>query len=132
MRPADGRASACKLFVLAVLVAQNSSLVLTASYSRRRDGPLYLTSVLVFLGEVLKLAISLVFTFVESGSATTEVLHTYFVIEAHSLWRMAVPALLYTASNNLALVAMSNLAAVTYQARARLARLTSGAPARPP
>lgn len=35
--------------------------------------------------------------------------------EAHSLWRMAVPAVLYTFSNNLALVAMSNLSAVAYQ-----------------
>ena len=91
---------ACRLLVLALLVAQNSSLVLTASYSRHREGPLYSTTVLVFLGECVKFAVSLVFTAAESRGATLEVLHTFFVAEAHSLWRMAVPALLYTMSNN--------------------------------
>ena len=109
-----GRASLCKLLVLALLVAQNSSLVLTASYSRQRDGPLYKTTVLVFLGEVVKALVSLAFTALESGDRTGAVLHTFFVAEAHSLWRMAVPALLYTMSNNLALVGMSNLPAVMY------------------
>lgn len=113
-RSIGGRVSLCKLLVLAVLVAQNSSLVLTASYSRRRDGPLYKTTVLVFLGEVVKSLVSLVFTALESGDRTGAVLHTFFVAEAHSLWRMAVPALLYTMSNNLALVGMSNLPAVLY------------------
>ena len=50
-----------------------------------------------------------------SGTSTGPVLHTSFVTEAHHLWRMAVPAVLYTFSNNLALVAMSNLSAVAYQ-----------------
>ena len=106
---------ACKLFVLSVLVLQNSSLVLATTYSRQREGPLYLTTMLVCLGECIKTSVSIVLTLVGYGRSTGRVLHQHFYVEARSLWRMAVPALLYTVSNNLALVAMSNLSAVAYQ-----------------
>jgi len=101
--------------VLAVLVLQNSSLVLATTYSRQREGELFLTTVLVFLGECIKTCLSILCTVVTSGTSTGPVLHSSFVTEAHHLWRMAVPAVLYTFSNNLALVAMSNLSAVAYQ-----------------
>ena len=109
------RDSGCKVLVLAVLVLQNSSLVLATTYARQREGELFLTTVLVFLGECIKTSVSVLCTAITSGSSTGQVLHTSFVTEAHSLWRMAVPAFLYTFSNNLAMVAMSNLSAVAYQ-----------------
>eukprot|EP00908_Phaeocystis_cordata_P001766 Transcript_119.p1 GENE.Transcript_119~~Transcript_119.p1 ORF type:complete len:392 (-),score=127.95 Transcript_119:100-1176(-) len=114
-RPSPGLDCACKLFVLSVLVLQNSSLVLATTYSRQREGPLYLTTMLVCLGECIKTSVSIVLTLVGYGRSTGRVLHQHFYVEARSLWRMAVPALLYTVSNNLALVAMSNLSAVAYQ-----------------
>ena len=107
--------SGCKFLVLTVLVLQNSSLVLAATYARQREGELFLTTVLVFLGECIKTGVSVLCTVITSGSSTSQVLHTSFVVEARSLWRMAVPAILYTFSNNLAMVAMSNLSAVAYQ-----------------
>ena len=109
------RENGCKVLVLAVLVLQNSSLVLATTYSRQREGELFLTTVLVFLGECIKTCLSILCMVVTSGTSTGPVLHTSFVTEAHHLWRMAVPAVLYTFSNNLALVAMSNLSAVAYQ-----------------
>ena len=109
------RENGCKVLVLAVLVLQNSSLVLATTYSRQREGELFLTTVLVFLGECIKTCLSILCMVVTCGTSTGPVLHTSFVTEAHHLWRMAVPAVLYTFSNNLALVAMSNLSAVAYQ-----------------
>ena len=111
----EWRENGCKVLVLAVLVLQNSSLVLATTYARQREGELFLTTVLVFLGECIKTSVSVLCTVMTSGTSTGRVLHTSFVTEAHSLWRMAVPAVLYTFSNNLALVAMSNLSAVAYQ-----------------
>lgn len=111
----EWRENGCKVLVLAVLVLQNSSLVLATTYARHREGELFLTTVLVFLGECIKTSVSILCTVVTSGTSTGQVLHTSFVTEAHSLWRMAVPAVLYTFSNNLAMVAMSNLSAVAYQ-----------------
>ena len=111
----EWRENGCKVLVLAVLVIQNSSLVLATTYARQREGELFLTTVLVFLGECIKTSVSVLCTVMTSGTSTGQVLHTSFVTEAHSLWRMAVPAVLYTFSNNLALVAMSNLSAVAYQ-----------------
>ena len=111
----EWRENGCKVLVLAVLVLQNSSLVLATTYARHREGELFLTTVLVFLGECIKTSVSVLCTVMTSGTSTGQVLHTSFVTEAHSLWRMAVPAVLYTFSNNLAMVAMSNLSAVAYQ-----------------
>jgi hypothetical protein len=71
----EWRENGCKVLVLAVLVLQNSSLVLVTTYARRREGELFLTTVLVFLGECIKTSVSVLCTVMTSGTSTGRVLH---------------------------------------------------------
>ena len=84
-----------KLVVCVLLILQNSFHVLLVSYSRLRPASLYLPSVLVFVGECIKVVANLAIFAVEVGSmhALRTALNVIFIEERNSLWRYAVRAL---------------------------------------
>ncbi|KAJ1639969.1 nucleotide-sugar transporter-domain-containing protein [Pavlovales sp. CCMP2436] len=100
--------------VFALLVAQNSSLVLLMRHSRASPaaGEPYLVSVAVLLAELLKLAICCVAI---GPRSLPQQLHTHLVERWWETLKVGVPALLYTGQNYLLFIALSNLDAATFQ-----------------
>ncbi|EEH22235.2 hypothetical protein PABG_04446 [Paracoccidioides brasiliensis Pb03] len=85
-------------------------------------GRRYITSTAVFLNEVIKLAICLTVALYEvsktippSMPATTLFTNLSSVVFTGDSWKLAVPAALYTLSNSLTYVGLSNLEAATFQ-----------------
>ncbi|KAL3906944.1 MAG: hypothetical protein SGPRY_010357 [Prymnesium sp.] len=107
-------------FCLALIVVQNSSLILVTSYSRTLT-PAYLPSVAVCLSEVLKATLALLFLAWELGSPAAALRDTTSLLRehGHETMQFAVPALCYTLQNHLWYYALSHLdpvvAAVTSQ-----------------
>ncbi|KAG9772224.1 hypothetical protein ABEF93_006123 [Exophiala dermatitidis] len=109
---------------LGLLTVQFSAFILVLHYSRvmpTPDGHRYLPSTAVFLVEVLKLAVSLTISLYEfsltaprSMPATSLLGALGNAVFAGDSWKMAVPALLYTLSNSLQYVGISNLDAATF------------------
>lgn len=86
------------------------------------DGHRYLPSTAVFLVELLKLGVCLTITLYEvslsiprSMPATTLLQTLARAVFAGDSWKMAIPAGLYTISNSLQYVGISNLDAATFQ-----------------
>ena len=85
------------------------------------DGHRYLPSTAVFLVELLKLAICATIAFYEvsisvpSSTTLTSLLSIFSnAVFAGDSWKMAIPAILYTLSNSLQYVGISNLDAATF------------------
>ena len=93
---------ALRVFCLALIVVQNSSLILVTSYSRTLT-PAYLPSVAVFFAEALKLAAAVLLLASESASFSTARGQLHALIAEHSIdtLRFAIPAVCYTVQNNL-------------------------------
>lgn len=106
-----------KTMVLIVLVLQNSSLVLIMRASRLVEGPMYLTSTVVFLGELFKLFASLGLLFREvkyDWKKFTSLINNQCNSHMDNL-KICIPAVLYLIQNNLVFVAISNMDAGSYQ-----------------
>ena len=104
---------------LVLLVVQNSSLFVVTRYTRagHQEGHLYLTSVVVLLIELFKMAICLGLILLGAGSAEGMVSELYRHVwenRAETL-RLGVPAACYALQNNLIFVAISNLSAAAAQ-----------------
>jgi hypothetical protein len=85
--------------VLAALALQNSAHVLLVSYTRQRTVPLYFVSVIIALGEALKLAINgLLLCMLEPDLAAS--LRELRGLSRRQILAYAVPALLYTIGSN--------------------------------
>ena len=101
--------------------------MLLLRYSRTRDVPLYITSVLVCVVEVIKLIFSFSAETIHQKSviaATRNVLkHTIY--EPYSFLLMIVPSALYAVQNNMTIIALSNLDVVTFQITYQLKILTT-------
>ncbi|KAK4155748.1 hypothetical protein C8A00DRAFT_13252 [Chaetomidium leptoderma] len=119
---------------LALLVLQNSVLVMVMHHSRNRPTgtqPRYLASTAVLLVEITKLLTSLVLaahhtcTSHPNSSASLVVIHLFHSIFAPDSWKLIVPAALYTLQNSLVYAAISNLDAVTFQVTYQLKILTT-------
>lgn len=85
-------------------------------------GKRYLTSTTVFLNEVVKLAISLTMALYEvsqsappSMPATSLFFSLTSAVFSGDSWKLAIPASLYTLSNSLQYVALSNMQSATFQ-----------------
>ena len=129
---AERRREYClRVFCLALIVVQNSSLILVTSYSRTLR-PAYLPSVAVFLGEVLKLIACEALLALELGSTRAAIRRTGELLTDHGVetLKFGIPALCYTLQNNLWYYALSNLdpitAAVTSPGTPRRPRSSSG------
>ncbi|KAL1838453.1 hypothetical protein VTJ49DRAFT_2650 [Mycothermus thermophilus] len=119
---------------LAVLVVQNSVLVMVMHHSRNRptgSSPRYYASTAVLLVELIKLLASLVLTThhtwrnrrdARPSELATLVFQSVFAPDS---WKLIVPAALYTLQNSLVYVAVSNLDAVTFQVTYQLKILTT-------
>lgn len=90
-------------------------------------GKRYLTSTTVFLNEVVKLAISLTMALYEvskaappSMPATSLFFSLTNAVFSGDSWKLAIPASLYTLSNSLQYIALSNVHSVTFQATYQL------------
>ncbi|KJE94810.1 solute carrier family 35 member 2 [Capsaspora owczarzaki ATCC 30864] len=117
-----------KYLSLAILVIQNSTLVLTMRYSRTSEGPMYLSSTAVVMTEAIKLLTCLVIIFFEenlSVAATLGLLHREIVAKPDETAKMGVPSFLYTLQNNLLFVAVSYLDAATFQVTYQLKIITT-------
>jgi hypothetical protein len=99
---------ACFLLLLAIHVPS----ALLIAYSRFRPGVAYLSSIVVLLAECSKAVINLMIAVAQDGwpSVVEQLPHRR---NAAMLWRYAVPAFLYTLSNNAAFVAATHLTPAT-------------------
>mmetsp|Transcript_51723 Transcript_51723/g.150193 ORF Transcript_51723/g.150193 Transcript_51723/m.150193 type:complete len:356 (-) Transcript_51723:69-1136(-) len=112
---------------LALMVVQTVGMVLLVRVSRTQhvDGPRYLNTTAIFLGEVLKLFVSVALHWASSKD------RSHFLAdlsEAYRPWELAktsVPSLLYSVQNNLLYVGLSHLSAGTYQVTSQCKILTT-------
>merc|ERR1719484_205991 len=105
-----------KWISLVSLVLQTVGVVFAIRLSRTNGkGSNYLNTTAVFLTEVVKCIISILFLLNEKGvggAATAMQLH---LLDVRSWLRTSAPCLLYTLQNNLIFIALSNLPAAEYQ-----------------
>ena len=125
--------TALRNMILVLLVGQTVLIVLLMRYSRTierpsSDGPMYKTSVAVFLAEAFKLPVCLAMTaWVAGGLAQTRALlsEELFGDRTMDTLKCSVPALCYTVQNNLLFVALSNLDPPTYQVCYQMKTITT-------
>ena len=112
---------------LGLLVFQNSGVFLMMRYTRSLHGPLYLTTVTVWLAEFFKgLVCTLILLAIQlrdggSWSGFTAQLHDELWVQRRETLRLAVPAACYTVQNNLLYLAVTHMSAagsqVLYQSK---------------
>ena len=112
---------------LGLLVFQNSGVFLMMRYTRSVDGPLYLTTVTVWLAEVCKGLICTAILLISQlcggggwGGFVAQV-HEEVWVQRRETLRLAVPAACYTVQNNLLYLAVTHMSAagsqVLYQSK---------------
>ena len=127
--------NAIKWGSLLLLVVQNSSLFVLSRLSRAPpDAPkkgkdhLYLTSVVVLLVELFKMAICLTLVLKQSGysvRAMLSELHRHVLLDIRTTMLLGVPAACYALQNNLIFVAITNLSAAAAQVLYQLKTLST-------
>ena len=127
LRRAAGGYLSIKYLSLAMLVLQNTLLVVFMRSSRTSSGPMYASSTAVVCMEIVKFITCLgVVTYDGGGVAGLgQVLHAEVVQKPMDLLLLGVPSLLYTVQNNLLYFALSHLDAATYQVGYQLKILTT-------
>jgi UDP-sugar transporter A1/2/3 len=112
-----------------MLVVQNSSLILLMKYSRMtKKSQLYATTSAVFCMEIVKFFTCFLFLLVEKRGNLNEYcseLYDEIIGKKKELFKIFVPALLFTIQNNLLYYAISQLDVVTFQATSQLKILTT-------
>uniref|UniRef100_A0A7S2WAX6 UDP-N-acetylglucosamine transporter n=1 Tax=Rhizochromulina marina TaxID=1034831 RepID=A0A7S2WAX6_9STRA len=117
-----------KYGALALLVLQNTALVLTMRYSRVSDGPRYVSSTAVASMELVKFVTCLAVLFAQgkySLARFSGTLSQQVVNKPLEVVKLSVPSLLYMVQNNLLYFALSHLSATPYQVLYQLKILTS-------
>ena len=109
-----------KYLSLVVLIIQNTVLVVVMRYSRTVtvDGVKYLPTTAVVMSELLKLATCVVMVWYGVQWSTPRALaqlHTEIVRNRREMFKVSVPAVLYTIQNNLLYLALTYLDAATFQ-----------------
>ena len=117
----DNSAELAKWVSLGALVVQNSSTFVVTRYSRmgyaQGDGHIYISSVVVLLVEVVKMAICLSVVVWDTGdlmSAARQLQRQGWEDRSQTVL-LAIPAFCYALQNNLIFVAISNLSAAATQ-----------------
>jgi solute carrier family 35 (UDP-sugar transporter), member A1/2/3 len=104
-----------KYGALALLVLQNTLLVIFMRYSRVSEGPMYAASTAVFSMEVLKFICCNGVVLFQNGSFGKYSAELSKECTFTEILKLSVPSFLYTVQNNLLYFALSNLDATTYQ-----------------
>jgi UDP-sugar transporter A1/2/3 len=104
-----------KYGALALLVLQNTLLVICMRYSRVSEGPMYAASTAVFCMEAIKFVCCNGVVLFQSGSFGEYAAELYKECTITEILKLSVPSFLYTVQNNLLYFALSNLDATTYQ-----------------
>ncbi|CEF70798.1 UDP-galactose translocator [Strongyloides ratti] len=121
-------ANVIKYLSLFILVAQNALNVLFMRHVRSRPGTtMFLSSVSVFWGEVMKLVIGFFLLVGEQKGLKNAIicLYTNFFVEYKEFLKTAVPALIYSVQNMLLYHAVSHLEAATFMVTYQLKILTT-------
>jgi solute carrier family 35 (UDP-sugar transporter), member A1/2/3 len=132
----DNKMSAKQLFfqlfsikygALALLVLQNTFLVVFMHYSRVTEGPMYASSTAVASMEVLKFVTCLFVVAYQRGGVVGlyNNLRDELLAQPMELVKLSVPSLLYTVQNNLLYYALSHLDAATFQVGYQVKILTT-------
>jgi UDP-sugar transporter A1/2/3 len=106
-----------KYGALAMLVLQNTFLVVFMRYSRTIDGPMYASSTAVASMEVVKFVTCLGVVAYERGGifGMWRNIKDEIFAQPMELVKLSVPSFLYTVQNNLLYYALSHLDAATFQ-----------------
>jgi len=104
-----------KYGALALLVLQNTFLVVFMRYSRTSEGPLYASSTAVVMMELSKFITCNVVIFAQSNGVTDYIRQMRAELTYMEVLKVSVPSLVYTVQNNLLYFALSHLDAATYQ-----------------
>ncbi len=109
-----------RTIVLSCLALQHTQHAVLLSYARQRPGPKYTISVVVATAEMLKLSLNLAAhlatrTPTADGPTALESVRSIFWPSRADALSFAVPAALYTASNNLQMLGASRLTPIVYQ-----------------
>lgn len=116
-----------KYGALALLVLQNTFLVVYMHYSRILSGPMYASSTAVVSMEIIKFITCIAVVIYQHGS----IIGFYRNIEEEvfrqpmEIIKLSVPSLLYTVQNNLLYYALSHLDAATFQVGYQVKILTT-------
>ena len=116
-----------KYGALALLVLQNTFLVVFMHYSRVVKGPLYASSTAVAVMETVKLVTCLLVIGFSRGGiiGLFSNIHEEILSQPIELVKLSVPSLLYTVQNNLLYYALSHLDAATFQVGYQVKILTT-------
>ena len=120
--------SSPKYTALAMLVLQNTFLVVFMRYSRTIKGPMYASSTAVCMMEILKFNSCICVIAWENRNSLRKILHAInedIVQRPIELLKLSVPSLLYTIQNNLLYYALSHLDAATFQVGYQVKILTT-------
>ena len=112
---------------LALLVLQNTFLVVYMGYSRTTSGPMYASSTAVLMMEFVKIVTCVAMITVEQGGIGGMInnINKEVVSVPMELLRASVPSFLYTIQNNLLYFALTHLDAATYQVGYQIKILTT-------
>ncbi|XP_061914545.1 UDP-galactose translocator-like [Entelurus aequoreus] len=117
-----------KYISLALLVVQNSVLILSIRYVRTMPGERFFATSAVVMAEVLKVLACLLIILLQERlnvKETAALLVDGIFFQYRDTLKLAVPSLIYTLQNNLQYVAISNLPAATFQVTYQLKILTT-------
>mmetsp|Transcript_5789 Transcript_5789/g.11768 ORF Transcript_5789/g.11768 Transcript_5789/m.11768 type:complete len:414 (+) Transcript_5789:68-1309(+) len=117
------REQAFRLFLLFMMTAQNSSVVLVSRYTRAgvSDEDLYVINDLVMVTEIAKLVLAAALEHNGTNGQLVRSIKENIIDRPYDFLRILIPSLLYLVQNSLLYVAISNLTAplfqVTYQCK---------------
>jgi UDP-sugar transporter A1/2/3 len=112
---------------LALLVLQNTFLVVFMRYSRQNSGPLYASSTAVAVMELVKFVTCVLVVAHEKRTVAgfASAIREELLQHPMEIVKLSVPSLLYTVQNNLLYYALSHLDAATFQVGYQVKILTT-------
>ncbi|XP_022250088.1 UDP-N-acetylglucosamine transporter-like [Limulus polyphemus] len=118
-----------KAYLLVAMCLNLTFYNLITAYSRQiTKGPRYFTTTVVFLAELLKLAVSLIMLLYSCEWHVWKLkilLETEMLQKPMEFAKLVIPAGLYALQNNLVYIALSNLDPATYQVTSNLKLVTT-------
>ncbi len=123
--------SSFRLFLLCLMVLQNSSVVLVGRYTRdsKKEEDLYVVNHLIIITEFVKFVLANVLEYKVTNGQLMKSIKENIIDQPIDALKITIPSLLYLLQNTLLYVALSNLSApmfqVTYQSKLLTTALVS-------